>query len=319
MAAGPTQATTASFLVGANLPWLSYGGDFGANAWRPHGGLSTRDLGALDRTLATARAAGAEVVRWFVFCDGRAGFTVGQDGRPIALQEVVLDDMRAALGALGRHDLRMVPVLFDFTWADPTRVVNGVQTGGRGPVLQDAMARHQLLRAVDTLLLAFADHPGIALWDLCNEPEWLSAPFRRGATRLSPRRVRQWLSELTLHVRWHATQPITVGLASACGLPLCRDLGLDLLQVHWYDHLDARAPLDVLPRVPWSEAPLLLGEFPSRGSAQAAELLLRRARAAGFSGAWAWSLLAEDSASDGEAVLRALRSITGGSTLAVHR
>jgi hypothetical protein len=28
------------FVVGVNLPWLSYGGDFGANAWHPRGGIA---------------------------------------------------------------------------------------------------------------------------------------------------------------------------------------------------------------------------------------------------------------------------------------
>ena len=26
--------------VGINLPWLDYGGDFGANAWQPDGGFA---------------------------------------------------------------------------------------------------------------------------------------------------------------------------------------------------------------------------------------------------------------------------------------
>src|SRR4029450_10667751 len=28
------------FLIGANLPWVHYGIDFGANAWRPEGGVA---------------------------------------------------------------------------------------------------------------------------------------------------------------------------------------------------------------------------------------------------------------------------------------
>jgi hypothetical protein len=40
--------------VGANLPWLDYGQEFGASAWRPEGGLAVperrerlrRELGA---------------------------------------------------------------------------------------------------------------------------------------------------------------------------------------------------------------------------------------------------------------------------------
>jgi hypothetical protein len=42
------------------------------------------------------------------------------------------------------------------------------------------------------------------------------------------------------------------------------------------------------------DGPLLLGEFPTRGSARAPTEVLRAAREAGYSGALAWSALAED-------------------------
>jgi hypothetical protein len=291
---------------GVNLPWLDYGGDFGANAWRRTGGLSTRDLTPLHHALDQAAAAGAEVVRWFVGCDGRAGFLTDAAGHPVALQPVVLDDMDTALRVLAARRLKMMPVLFDFTWTRPARVVNGVQLGGRAPVLRDPVARHRLWSAVDSLLVAFGTHPQIAWWDVWNEPEWMCTPSPLPWRRLSRGLVRRCLHELVLHVRWHARQPITVGLASARGLSLCRDLDLDLLQVHWYDHLERRSPLAPLPQAPWSRAPVLLGEFPTRGSARAVDAIVDRAHAAGYAGAWPWSLLATDGSTDRDAALRAI-------------
>ena len=291
---------------GVNLPWLRYGGDFGANAWSPRGGLSTRDATDLHRSLDRAAAAGADVVRWFVLCDGRAGITFDAAGTPRALQSVVLDDVATALAALQTHGLRMVPVLFDFTWGDARRLVDGVPLGGRADVLKDPVSRHALWRVTDTLVGAFGRHPGIAMWDLWNEPDWLVAPWRPPARRLSARRLRQCLAELALHVRWHATQPVTVGLASVLGLPLCRDLALDVLQVHWYDHLERRAPLARRPHVGWSDAPWLLGEFPTRGSARLPAHIMAAAREAGYAAAWPWSLRADDRHSEAEATLHAL-------------
>ena len=296
---------------GVNLPWLRYGGDFGANAWSPAGGLSTRDHSDLDRALDEAAAAGAEVIRWFVLTDGRAGITFDAEGVPERLQPVVLDDMAIALERLGAYGLRMVPVLFDFTWADAPRLVDGVSLGGRAAVLRDPVSRHALWRVVDACVAPFAHHGGIAMWDLWNEPEWMTAPWRPPARRISARRLRQCLSELALHLRWHATQPLTVGLASARGLPLCRDLSLDVLQVHWYDHLERRTPLSPRARVAWSDAPLVLGEFPTRGSARAPETIATMARDAGYAVAWPWSLLADDHSSDRTATLRA---VAGGRT-----
>ena len=294
---------------GVNLPWLRYGGDFGANAWAPGGGLSTRDPAPLHRALDVARRAGADLVRWFVLCDGRAGITYDEAGAPLSLQPVVIDDLHAALEALRAHELRMVPVLLDFTWGDAARVVNGVDLGGRAWILHDAVARHRLWRVLDELLAAFGHHPGIAMWDAWNEPEWLCAAWRPPARRLSRSLLRRCLTELVLHLRWHTTQPITVGLASADGLSLCRHLGLDVLQVHWYDRLEVRMPLASRPRVPWSDAPLVLGEFPTAGSARSCADIIDTARAAGYAAAWPWSLLADDGSTDHDAAVGALHRI----------
>lgn len=289
---------------GANLPWVRYGGDFGANAWHPEGGLSVTDSADLDRTLAAARAAGASLIRWFVLCDGRAGLE--WTASPPRLQPVVLRDLDAALSALARHDLRMVPVLFDFTWAHRRRVEHGVQLGGRAALLRDPVARHHLWRAVDGLLTAFGHDRRIACWDLWNEPEWMASPWQPPGCRLSRRLVRRCLRELALHVRWHARQPVTVGLASVLGLPLCRDLGLDLLQVHWYDHLERRAPLARRPPSSASSTPIVLGEFPTRGSQRSLVDIHRDARQAGYAAAWPWSLRANDPASDPARALAAI-------------
>ena len=291
---------------GVNLPWICYGGDFGANAWAPAGGLSCRDSSDLHRILERAATAGTQLIRWFVLTDGRAGISYDASGTPRELQPVVLDDLAVALDALRTHGLRMVPVLFDFTWTDAARVVNDVRLGGRAAVLRDAVSRHALWRVVDTLVGPFGRHEGIAMWDLWNEPDWMMAPWRPPVRRLAPRRVRQALEELALHVRWHATQPITVGLASTRGLSLCRMLDLDVLQVHWYDPLESRAPLAHRPDVPWSRAPWILGEFPTRGSARTPETIVSMARHAGYVAAWPWSLNADDRSTDSEATVEVL-------------
>lgn len=289
---------------GVNLPWVRYGGDFGANAWQPQGGLSVSRPPDLDQTLDAARLAGASLIRWFVLCDGRAGLD-WTASTPV-LQPVVLRDLDTALATLARHDLRMVPVLFDFTWTHRRRLQGGVQLGGRAAVLRDPVARHHLWRAVDDLLTAFGRDRRVACWDLWNEPEWMAALRQPPGCRLTPRLVRRCLAELALHARWHAQQPITVGLASVLGLPLCRDLGLDLLQVHWYDHLEGRAPLARRPSLRPPVTPIVLGEFPTRGSHRSLAEIHRDARHAGYAAAWPWSLRAHDAASDPTAALAAI-------------
>lgn len=295
------------FSLGVNLPWKRYGCDFGTNAWRI-GGLAAHDAAPIRRALDAAREAGADVVRWFVLCDGRAGIDFEPSGLPARLQPAVHDDLRRALDLVGDAGLRVVPVLFDFHWARPRRLIEGVQVGGRGWMLRDPVARHLLAtRVVTPLVERIGADPRVALWDLCNEPEWMSQPCWPLDARVPRHHVRRWLGELALHVRAASPHALTVGLASARGVPLVRDADVDTLQVHWYDRHQRRAPLERCPRHARHDGPVVLGEFPSAGSARTPAAIIDTARAAGYAGAWGWSLLAQDSATSRDDLLRALR------------
>ncbi len=299
----------APFSLGVNLPWKRYGCDFGSNAWRI-GGLAVHDNAAVRRALDTAREAGADIVRWFVFCDGRAGLDYDAAGLPARLQPAVFDDMARALDIVGQAGLRLVPVLFDFHWAATRSVVNGVQLGGRGWMLRDPQARLALVaHGVKPLLAAVGHDPRIALWDLCNEPEWMARPRWALGGRVGRRTLRRWLGDLLSEVRRLSPHPVTVGLASAQGLRLVETLDLDVWQVLWYDRHDRRSPLTPCPAVASSSRPMVLGEFPSAGSRRAPLEILAASRAAGYAGAWGWSLLAQDSATSAPDLLAALRQI----------
>jgi hypothetical protein len=73
-----------------------------------------------------------------------------------------------------------------------------------------------------------------------------------------------------------------------------RGIGLDVYQAHWYEHLDRDAPLSIpLSRLSL-DRPAWLGEFPTRPGQRSASDVCEAARAAGYTGAFAWSLLAND-------------------------
>jgi hypothetical protein len=277
------------FLAGANLPWVNYGVDFGANAWRPEGGVGeqvTREL--LDRELQILAASGVSAVRWFLFCDGRAGIRFDWRGRPAGLDDFVFRDMDSALESLQRHRLRVMWVLIDFHWCRPARTVRGVRMGGRAGSLRRQGTRRRLLDSVlRPVLERYGRASAVLAWDVMNEPEWIGADS-----------VRPFLLEAISLAHSCASQPVTIGSAGLSWRSWYRDLGLDFYQVHWYDALQDQPPLDTQVAALGFDRPVVLGEFPTRGSRRSAEGILETARAAGYAGAFYWSALSHDAASD---------------------
>ena len=298
------------FFRGANLPWVRYGGDFGANIWSPAGGVATRGIpDHIRETLTRLRDVGVHWLRWFVLCDGRAGIRFDAHGLPLGLDAHVRHDLDAALAYVDALYLVIVPVLFDFHWFARRRIVQGVQTGGRRAAIARAARRRALLdRVVSPLAAHVAGHRAVGAWDLINEPEW--ATFGLGSwnpfTTIRRSVMRRFITEAAAVVRAHSRSPVTVGLAQARGLDLVAGLGLDFYQVHWYDtHSDDR-PLDRPVEALALDRPVVLGEFPTRGSRRSPEAIVDAARAAGYAGSWFWSVQAGDAATDCAAALTAM-------------
>lgn len=286
------------FVTGANLPWVHYGIDFGANAWRPEGGLAQTfrragrfgDPSQLDVEFERLAAAGIQALRWFLFCDGRAGIRFSSAGHPQGLDEFVFRDIDAALAAAQRYGLRIMFVMLDFHWCKPARILKGVQLGGRSHVLQDGEAREALAdRVFRPVLERYGREPSIFAWDIINEPEWIGT--------LTREEVRAFLSATISLVRSCTAQPITVGSAGARWRDFYSGLDLDFHQVHWYDSLRHQPPLDTPVTELGFDKPVMLGEFPTRGSQRTSTEILETVRHAGYAGAFYWSVLAQDESS----------------------
>jgi hypothetical protein len=303
-----------AFVLGANLPWGHYGCDFGANAWRPEGGLAATPVEGLEDVFASLKAAGVGIVRWFLFCDGRAGIVFDAEGVPAALDPFVLVDVDAALQLAAQFDVRVVFSLFDFLWCARVQHVEGVQTGGRRRILAQPGSRAALLeRIVTPIAQRYASHESIAAWEIINEPEWSTFGTGTFDPRFSigRRAMRRFITDAAAVLHAHSTQPVTVGSAHASWLNLVTGTGLDFYQVHWYDRLDPRLPLTTPVSELGLDRPVVLGELPTRGSAWRVDDVIETARRIGYAGAWVWSLRATDDATDGMRALAALRQTRG--------
>jgi hypothetical protein len=281
------------FLIGANLPWVHYGIDFGANAWRPDGGIAQPDERAqLEVVFVELAASGVRYVRWFLFCDGRAGIRFSPAGRPLGLDDFVFRDVDAALEIAGRHGVRIMFVLLDYLWCDPASTTRGVQMCGRAHVLADAEHREALLDlAFRPLLERYGEEPAILAWDIINEPEWIKT--------VDAVELQTWLSDSIALIHSSTSHPATVGSAGARWRDRYAGLDLDFYQVHWYESLKHQPSLETPVSELGFNRPVLLGEFPTRGSKRTPDDIVSAARAAGYSGAFYWSVLAKDECSAG--------------------
>ncbi len=290
----PTDAISQPpFLTGANLPWVHYGIDFGANAWRPEGGVSQpEELAMLDITFARLAASGMSWIRWFLFCDGRAGIRFAPGGRPAGLDDHVFRDVDAAVESAQRHGIRIMFVLLDFLWCDPASIVRGVQLGGRSQVFGNRELRNALLDTVlSPVLERYGAEPAIFAWDIINEPEWIKT--------IESIEVRGLIDDTARLVHSLTSHPVTVGSAGVRWRENYVGLGLDFYQVHWYDNLEQQPRLETPVSTLGFDRPVLLGEFPTRGSRRTVDDIVGTARAAGYSGALYWSVLSNDESSAG--------------------
>lgn len=303
------------FVVGANLPWGRYGCDFGANAWQREGGLSangTREQ--VSHALRLVADNGGTVVRWFAFCDGRAGLLLDERNHRTTLDGSVLGDLELAFELASRCGVRLLLSLFDFHWCLPPRLIQGVQLGGRRRWWARHNLRHALLQGVVAPVISrFDSHPALWAWEVVNEPEWVTwgCGGRDLRACLSRRRMCAFLDEAVAEIRRHAASPVTVGTATPAGFQLLADLPLDFRQLHWYDRLAPDGPWSTL--VGPGRPPVLLGEFPSRASRLSGLEVMEAALGAGYVGALAWSMLAEDPWSDAEQVVSVTRAVLAAS------
>ena len=280
------------FVIGANLPWIRYGIDFGANLWRRHGGVAQPDTRALlDARLEQVAAANISIIRWFLLCDGRAGIEFSADSRPRGLDAHVFSDMDAAIDAVSRHGLQVMFVLLDFGWCNRAKHVNGVQLGGRRRVLKERSSRQLLLdRVFRPILHRYREDQTIAAWDIINEPEWVTLGL--GSTNpvsgLTRAELRAFIEEAASLIHEVTHHPVTVGSAGSRWRSFYRRLSLDFDQVHWYDALVKAPPLEMPVEELGFDRPVLLGEFPTRASARSVTEILETARAAGYVGAFEW-------------------------------
>lgn len=266
------------YLQGANLPWNHWGCDFGCGV--SGGGASSAEAQALlDSTLASAKASGMNVIRWWVFPGDPWQVRTDASGRPTGVDPSIYADFDAALALAAKHD-----IYFDF-------VLFSAPSAVRSSWLTDPVQRQALAEALGPLFARYRENTHILAWEVFNEPEW---DIWNHVVAEAP--VQATVGAITASVHANSKAYVTVGSAMLDGLPMWVGQGLDFYQAHWYDTMSSGfwcarctdyATVAALYNL---DGPVVLGEFYA-GKSVDAQQRFEDFYDKGFAGSWAWSLL----------------------------
>ncbi len=284
---------TSSFIVGLNLPWLTYGLDFGHAerfGWSDEGiSRAPEKRARLARTLRAASASGVDVVRVWIFGDGRGGLRFDDGGRLLGMHPSVEADFEGLLAEADTAQIAILPVVLDYTIGVPQRRDGGGRMPDRVSLLTEASGFERLAEEVVRPLVArFGDHPRIYAWELINEPAWM---LRRRAMRY--RAIAPALERMAEVIHAHSARPVSLGTADGWALKKWTAVlapgTVDRPQLH---HYGARLP----DRASLGVGRAFLGEFATAGrnARMPVEAMLAHARALGFEGGFPWSALDDD-------------------------
>jgi len=292
------------FLLGINYPWLNYGTDFGANSWGHHGVSEPNSRQQLDSDFGDLQQHGVRVVRWFLFCDGRAGIQINSDGTVKGLDPYVFKDMDAALEIARKHKIMIVFVLFDVSMLQPAIPDTTAGTPpGYAPVKmgghREFVANHQVRQTlfdnvVKPILQRYGNDGAVVAWEVINEPEWVMSIGWTHRGSISVPDMQDFVRQVSQLIHQNTAQVATVGGADRRWCSLWKDVGLDYFQFHHYPYMERYAPYDLPADDLGLNKPVLIGEFPTRNTNRTLSLYLDLALKNGYAGAFPWSYRATD-------------------------
>jgi hypothetical protein len=293
------------FLLGINYPWLNYGTDFGANSWG-HTGLSDPDSRAVvEGDFSDLQSNGVRVVRWFLFCDGRAGIQINPDGTVKGLDPFVFKDMDAAVEIARKHKIMIVFVLFDYSMLQPAKpdpAAKGaapdyipVKLGGHREFVSNQKVRQTLLdNVVKPVLQRYGNDGAVVAWEVINEPEWVMSTLGSRKDGICVPDMQDFVRQVALLVHQNTAQVVTVGGADRRWSSVWKNVGLDFFQFHHYPYMEWYVPYDRPADDLGLNKPVLIGEFPTKGTNRSLSSYLDLALKNGYAGAFLWSYRATD-------------------------
>ena len=311
MATGLELACKQRFALGINYAWRSFGADFGGlSAWSLPGVTAGSAGYAAD--LSAMKAAGASLIRWWVFPDFRGdGVTFDASDDPTGLSATALADVAKALELAQQADVYLVPTIFSFDAFRPKTTTEGVTVRSiTGLVTTPARRAKLMANVVRPLAHAAATSPHaarLAGWDIVNEPEWAIEPSGLNSQDFTPNEeldtvaladMKALIAEAATVLKEETPGAFrSVGWAAAKWAWAFDDLELDVNQPHIYGWVNQYWPYTMTPAelgYP-GDRPTIMGEFLLQAmpfgdgnSNDSLGTILESWWSNGYAGAWPW-------------------------------
>jgi len=258
------------------------------------------------------KAAGASVIRWWVFPDFRGdGVQFDASDDPTGLSPTALADIAKALDLAAQADVYLVPTIFSFDGFRPKKVDEGVTIRSITGLVNTPARRAKLIANVVQPLAHAAAQSAHAErlmgWDIINEPEWAIEPSGQNDQDFSPNDeldpvsladMKALIGEAAAVLKQETPRAFTsVGWAAAKWSWAFGDVALDVNQPHIYGWVNKYWPYTRTPDKLGYPAtrPTIMGEFflqsmPfSDGDDNVAfGQILTQWFTSGYAGAWPW-------------------------------
>lgn len=206
------------YVHGANVPWYSWGCDFGCNQ---NGGVmgNTQILSSGFQKLKNSNM---HMVRWWVFPGDPWQITRDQNGHPNGLNQAIYADFDKALDLANQYDLYYNFVLFSSATHLPSSWIT------------DPSQRTKLAQVLGTLFARYKDNPRVMSWEIFNEPE-----FQIWNNEIAQTPVVETVNAISDSVHQNSEALTTVGGAMLDGISMWKNTSLDYYSPHWYDYMES--------------------------------------------------------------------------------
>ena len=295
------------FMSGMNLAWMDF----------------ANDLGNFNEELFTQRvedlaAAGGNTIRWWLHTNGRFSpqFT---DGVVSGIDPDELINLQRALDIAFERGVLLMLCLWSFDMLQP----NAQQENWprNRALLEDPQKTQAYIdNALIPMVEALKGHPGIACWEIFNEPEGMIHGFGWTPTRVDFIHVQRFVNMTAGAIK--RTDPDTKVSNGSWNIRVLTDIGsffnyyrddrlinaggdtlgtLDFYMVHYYPHHFgvSESPFHNHASHWQLDRPLLIGEFPSLGINLGNNSLTTQQAYAfaienGYAGALSWTMTGHD-------------------------